>query len=341
MISQHEYDYIYPVLSPFGITEDGRYNCIDISDIRTGGTFDVSVTYDYNIALTGTDTTTTFMQYVDFYDEDFNLLSTSFYTTEGFDVANGASMTIDTKLTVPNGACYMDMEISTDPFAVSDVQLLDWRVSDMQMTFDMSDVEANSLMMSGIIDRLDTLVDEALETNESLDEIIALLKQIIADMSSSGCDHTEIVELLERITGKQDQELTWLEKIWQAVTSIPDQIGDKMTDLFVPSEEKIQEVTDKADQLVHENLGGVAQAGDAVMDIAGAFVEQETQEFITFPAVTLEFSGVPWTFGGWQVDVVPDGFEWLFGTLAYIIDIVATLAFVNSMKRRWERVMEG
>lgn len=76
------------------------------------------------------------------------------------------------------------------------------------MTLDMSDVEANSLMMSGIIDRLDVLIQEALEANENLDEIIDLLEQIIADMSSSGCDHTAMEDLLQQLLDKQDDILS-------------------------------------------------------------------------------------------------------------------------------------
>lgn len=200
MISQHEYDKLYPLLFPFG-----RTNYIDVSNIRSGGSFEVSVTYDYNIILHGSDTSTDLIQHIDFYDKNLRLISTTSSVTTPFDVANGASSTIDTTVTVPEGACYMDMELTTDPFAVSDVQLLDWRVSDMEMTLDMSDVEANSLMMSGIIDRLDILIKEAKDQNASLDEIIDLLQDVIDNMGSSGCDQTEVKDLLQQLLDQQQQ----------------------------------------------------------------------------------------------------------------------------------------
>lgn len=218
MISQHEYDELYPLLYPFG-----RSNYIDVSNIRSGGSFEVSVTYDYNIQLTGTDTTTNLIQHIDFYDKDWRLISTTSSVTTPFDVENGASSTIKTMVTVPEGACYMDMELITDPFAVSDVQLLDWRVSDMEMTLDMSDVEANSLMMSGIIDRLDILIQEAKEQNASLDEIIQLLQDVIDNMGSAGSDQTEIKDLLEQLLEQQQQN-------GEQLTPTPEQ-SDKAEDL--------------------------------------------------------------------------------------------------------------
>lgn len=218
MISQHEYDKLYPLLYPFG-----RTNYIDVSNIRSGGSFEVSVTYDYNIVLHGTDTSTDLIQYIDFYDKNFRLISTTSSVTTPFDVANGASSTINTMVTVPEGACYMDMELTTDPFAVSDVQLLDWRVSDMEMALDMSDVEANSLMMSGIIDRLDTLIQEAKEQNASLDEIIQLFQDVIDNMGSAGSDQTEVKDLLEQLLEQQEQN-------GEQLTPTPEQ-SDKAEDL--------------------------------------------------------------------------------------------------------------
>lgn len=342
VISEREYDSLLIDAYPLGYnTEISNGNWIRISDLRSGFNFSVDVTLDANIQLENSTEEFAIAYLTCFYDEYGSMIDHQFnYVT--IDAFSGYKAWQDTlTFTVPEGAAYFDIQLQMGLINVEDVVLLDCRMTSMEVAVDMSAVESNSQMMTGIIDRLDTLVDEALEANESLDEIIDLLQQIIAYLSSSGCDHSEIVELLERITGNQDQELTWLEKIWEAITSIPDQIGQTMQDLFVPSEEKVQEVIDKAEELVDEHLGGVVQAGEAVTQVVGAFTKQTTQETITFPSVTLTFSGVPWTFGGWEVDVIPDGFEFLFDALALVIDIIATIAFVNSMKTRWGKVMEG
>ncbi len=319
------------------------YDVLSVGDIRSGEEIELSFELESSITIDGVVGIPSASLRSVFLDANLLPIGASSLSLENVDsyLISGGTFSYTYDVTVPSGAEYLYLCLDGDVIGTYETESYTWILDGVTMTCDMSAVEDSSRMMSDIADKLQELVDQALETNESLDEIKVLLEQIIDQMSANGCDHSAMEALLQQISDKQDQALSWLEKIWDAITSLPDQIGQTMEDLFVPSEEKIQEVTEKADQLAEENLGGVAQAGAAVVAIAEAFTVQETKDTIIFPSITLEFSGVPWTFGGWEVDVVPDGFEFLVETLALVIDIVATTAFVNGMRSRWDRVMEG
>lgn len=212
----------------FGECSPGVFSVVDISDIRFGAEYDL--TFDLTNFLTvdgslGLPSGTAFC--VGYLDEEFNEISLSINEFDLSDdvLLDGGKFNYTITETVPSGASYMYLTLNCHNMVTENAAAFQWLLDNVTMSCNMSSIEDNSIMMSGIIDRLDTLVKEALETNESLDEIIELLQQIIADQTSNGCDHTEIVELLERITGNQDVELTWLEKIWQALTSLLDKIG--------------------------------------------------------------------------------------------------------------------
>lgn len=103
----------------------------------------------------------------------------------------------------------------------------------------------------------------------------------------------------------------------------------------------MESVTDQSQDLAEDRLGAVAQAGAVIDDLTGVFQYQGVMDTIAFPALTINFGGVPWTFGGWDVVVIPPGFEPLVETLKLLIDIVATLAFIQAMRHRLERLLVG
>lgn len=103
----------------------------------------------------------------------------------------------------------------------------------------------------------------------------------------------------------------------------------------------MESVTDQSQDLAEDRLGAVAQAGAVIDDLTGAFQYHGVMDTIAFPALTINFGGVPWTFGGWDVAVVPPGFELLVESLKLLIDIVATIAFIQAMRNRMEKLLVG
>lgn len=118
-----------------------------------------------------------------------------------------------------------------------------------------------------------------------------------------------------------------------------------MEDLFASDSDEtnnmMESAADQSQDLAEDRLGAVAQAGDVIDDLTGAFQNHGVMDTIAFPSLTINFGGVPWTFGGWDVSVIPPGFEPLIETLKLLIDIIATLAFIQAMRHRLEKLLVG
>ena len=145
----------------------------------------------------------------------------------------------------------------------------------------------------------------------------------------------------------------WIKRIFSAISDIPNQIGNKLTafgnwlidqikGLFVPSEETIIELKDKFEALLADRFGAAYQSIEVVEQFGqamGISTYSDTVDTITFPSVTVPLAGTEFTFGGWEVDLVPKGFEGLITPLKLIVDLVCTIACVNMFRRRMEGVL--
>ncbi len=131
--------------------------------------------------------------------------------------------------------------------------------------------------------------------------------------------------------------------VFNAITELPSKIWtvfeNGIKSLLVPSETDITAMKDKWDTLLSDRFGVVYESGALLIDIANSVSESSTTETITFPTVSYNFSGTDFTFGGYEVDVIPNGFEFLADILKGVIDIVCTLAFINAMRRKYDELM--
>lgn len=128
-------------------------------------------------------------------------------------------------------------------------------------------------------------------------------------------------------------EVTW----WNRFTTF-------MTELFAGSSSttnKMEQVQEQSQELAEDRLGAVYQAGQVVDGLVGAFQNQTATEYLTVPVLTVPLGEVDWTIGGWEVQVVPDAFKPIVEILKTVIDIVCTLAFLKSMRARFEKLLVG
>lgn len=157
----------------------------------------------------------------------------------------------------------------------------------------------------------------------------------------------------------------WVKKIFKSIVDLPKNIansiksfftelgekilalGDKLLDgiknLFVPTEQDITDVKGQFEELLSTRFGAVYESTTIIDDFSTAFSNAsstEEQEFVTFPTITVNLVDTPFSFGGWQVDVVPDGFEFLVNTLKMITSIACTFLFVNAMRKRLEDIFK-
>ena len=142
----------------------------------------------------------------------------------------------------------------------------------------------------------------------------------------------QIVGVTGSVNTADTSSLTW----WSRFTTF-------MEDLFVSDDnsDMIENAVGQSQEVAEDRLGAIAQAGAVIDDLTGVFQYQGVMDTIAFPALTINFGGVPWTFGGWDVSVIPPGFEPLVETLKLLIDIVATLAFIQAMRHRLEKLLVG
>lgn len=134
---------------------------------------------------------------------------------------------------------------------------------------------------------------------------------------------------------------TWAKNLLKEVQALPERIGEEMGKLFQPSAGKLEQVQEQSQELAEDRLGAVAQAGQVIDGIAGAFQSQTATEFLTVPVMVVPLGEVNWEIGGWTVQVVPDAFKPIVDVLKMMIDIVCTLAFLKSMRARFERMLSG
>ena len=134
---------------------------------------------------------------------------------------------------------------------------------------------------------------------------------------------------------------TWGKGIKANLEQLPKKIAEEFSKLYKPDSGKIESVQEQAQDLAEDRLGAVAQAGQVIDGFVGVFQSQPATEYLTVPVLTVPLGEVNWTIGGWEVQVVPDAFKPIVEVLKTVIDIVCTLAFLKSMRTRFERMLSG
>lgn len=134
-----------------------------------------------------------------------------------------------------------------------------------------------------------------------------------------------------------------LSNVVKSITELPvklwENISDGLKGLFVPSEESMTAYKDKWDELLASRFGAVYQVVNIMTDSWDSIMNADQTDTIAFPQATINFSGTPFTFGGYDVKIVPDGFGVLVTAIKSIVAIVCTVAFVNGLRKRYDEIM--
>ena len=135
-----------------------------------------------------------------------------------------------------------------------------------------------------------------------------------------------------------------LTNVFNSIVELPQKlwnlISDGLKSLFVPSEESMTAYKDKWDELLSSRLGPVYQVCDIVTNSWSAIGEADTTDTIYFPSATINLpQDAQFTFGGYDVKIVPEGFDVLIQAIKLIVGIVCTLAFINGMLKRYDEIM--
>lgn len=157
---------------------------------------------------------------------------------------------------------------------------------------------------------------------------------------------TEEEKLLGGILGWVQNIFNKIGDMFNAIIELPAKIWEKISDglkaLFIPTEADMTEFSDKMDGLLERKLGAVYQVSNTVFESWDRIQEADEQNTISFPEATISLpDDNEFTFGGYEVKIVPDGFEWLATAFKSLAGIVCTIAFINGLRKRYDETLGG
>lgn len=140
--------------------------------------------------------------------------------------------------------------------------------------------------------------------------------------------------ILDKITSVADSILELPQKLWNL-------ISEGLKSLFVPSTDYIIDYKEDMNNLLERKLGFVYQAITLLDSSWERVVFSDVTDTIYLPETTINLPGDTFTFGGFNVKVIPDRFSFMADSASVIIGIAATFAFINGAKKRYIELMEG
>ena len=161
-----------------------------------------------------------------------------------------------------------------------------------------------------------------------------------ANVKFNYSESTFSLEEKDQSTGLLKGVIEWLQSIRDGIVNVknsivelPNKIWAVMENgikgLIVPSEEDISNMHNQWDELMRDRFGAIYESGDIVHQFAqtmetSSVMVADNGGVITMPSATINVAGTAFTFGGYEVDLVPNGFQWLVDTIKMVVNIVCT-----------------
>lgn len=131
----------------------------------------------------------------------------------------------------------------------------------------------------------------------------------------------------------------------QLPTKLWTKISDGLKSLFVPTDEQFEQISSEWDIIASSRFGALYEIPEIIQTIINyyttASINTSETGCIDIPAVSLSNVGIPFTFGGQSVPLVPEGFETIVTIVKRVISIVCTFSFINAIRKRWESIIGG
>lgn len=122
-------------------------------------------------------------------------------------------------------------------------------------------------------------------------------------------------------------------KLWEL-------ISNGLKSLFVPSEDFIVQFKNDIDSMLENKLGAVYQVVNILLESWDRITANDIENTITIPETTINLpNNNQFSFGGVNVLIVPNGFDWLANTIKTLVGIVCTVLFVNGLRKKYDEVM--
>lgn len=149
---------------------------------------------------------------------------------------------------------------------------------------------------------------------------------------------------VQNIFSKITDTLAKVGEIAASITELPQKLWIKISDglksLFIPSSEELEQFISKMDNLLESKFGAVYQVVNTTIESWERVKEADATDTIDMPEVTIALpENNEFTFGGYNIKIVPDGFTAIVTALKSIVGIVCTVAFINGLRKRYDEVM--
>lgn len=148
------------------------------------------------------------------------------------------------------------------------------------------------------------------------------------------------------ITGIVSEIYSGFSYVINQLTELPALIWQKFEDgikfLFLPTEEYIVNYKKDMDTLLADKFGAVYEVVNLTFESWDRITANDEQNIISVEEVTIPLpDDNEFSFGGYDVPIVPSGFEWLATSVKTVVGIVCTVAFVNGLRKRYDEIMRG
>lgn len=181
------------------------------------------------------------------------------------------------------------------------------------------------------------------------DKKIGLLQNIISNVSSGFSElgskiSNGLSNVVNKLTDGFSQMTTGITNLFNSIKELPSKLWDVISqglkNLFVPSENYMVEYKEDWDMLLSQKLGAVYEVSEIIFGAWDDVKNADQTNTINFPSVSIPIGdNQEFTFGGYDVQIVPEGFTVLVDAVKLAIGGVCTFMFVNGLRKRYDEVM--
>lgn len=128
--------------------------------------------------------------------------------------------------------------------------------------------------------------------------------------------------------------------IWDSIVSLPGAIMDGIIGLFVPDDGFWDEYYAKYDLLLSENLGFLYESFHLLYELFETVMSgSSSMNTVEVPYFSYDFSGTTFEFGGWEVNLVPEGMEILQDICRSISSIIMIIMIINFGMKMYDKIL--
>lgn len=126
------------------------------------------------------------------------------------------------------------------------------------------------------------------------------------------------------------------------ILELPQKIANSLKNLFVPSDNYFVNKMDEMQLELEQNLGAVYQVSNLLDDFFTGFNADVTINVIEVPLLTVDLLGYPFSFGGWNVPIIPDGrLQFLADACKFVIGVLTTFGLLYGLRKKYDEIVGG